>query len=65
MSFATDIKADLDKLLAAAEFGESIRYKPDGGSFSAAFNVFVENEGEEIGVAAHNRRGPIFVTASK
>ena len=63
MSFDTDIKADLDKLLAA-EFGETIRYKPDGGSFTS-MSAFVENEREEIGIPAQLRVKPIFVTVSK
>lgn len=63
MGFDADIKTDLDKLLVA-EFGETIRFKPDGGSFSS-ISAFVENEREDIGIPVSGRVGPIFVTVSK
>lgn len=63
MSFASSIKADLD-VIVAGEFGETIRYKPCGGSW-ASISALVEDEREEIGLQVHGRIGPIFVTVSK
>lgn len=64
MSFDTDIRTDLDALLGAGELAETVRYKADGGQWSA-INAFVENEGEVIGIEAVSRKLPIFVTVSK
>lgn len=63
MSFDTDIKADLDAIVAG-EFQETIRYKPFGGAF-VSISALVEDEREEIGFPVHGRTGPIFVTVSK
>lgn len=63
MSFDTDIKADLD-VIVAGEFQETIRYKSYGGAF-VSISALVENEREEIGLPVHGRTGPIFVTVSK
>lgn len=69
MSFASMIKADLD-VIVAGEFGETIRYKPCGGSW-ASISALVESENIgssndfEIGIKVHGRKGPIYVTVSK
>lgn len=60
MSFATEIKADLDRIVADV-FGETVRYKPHGGAWNS-IPALVENEREDIGLSV---KDSIFVTASK
>lgn len=67
MTFNTEIKADLDAIVADV-FGETIRYKADGGPW-VSISAFVENERQDLdttaGASVHGRIGPIFVTVSK
>jgi hypothetical protein len=73
MSFATDQQSDLDALLAAGEFGESIRYRYNKGPISDPFNAFVTEGslGESaagsilIGFTAESGKEPLVVTVSK
>ena len=63
MSFDSNIRADLDAIIADV-FGETIRYKPHGGAWGS-MSAAVEDDADEIGLPVHGRTEAIVVTVSK